>query len=51
MYWLKIQGRIGDTTIRHCIERIKMKLVITGTSMKGNPVFRGKIPSAREILI
>jgi hypothetical protein len=33
------------------MERIKMKLVIIGTWMKGNPVFNGKLPSAREFLI
>jgi hypothetical protein len=48
IYWLKTQGRIGDTIIRHCMERIKMNTVFTGTWMKGNPVFGGKLPSGRE---
>ena len=51
IYWLKTQGRTGDTTLRHCMERIKMNAVFTGTWMKGNPVFSRKLPSAREFLI
>jgi len=51
IYCLKTQGRIGDTTLRHCMERIKINTVFTGTWIKGNPVFSGTLPSAREFLI
>lgn len=49
IYWLKTQGRIGDTTIRRCMQRIEMNTVFTGTWMKGNPVFSGKLTSARAL--
>jgi len=36
IYWLKTQGRIGDTTIRHYMERITMNTVFTDSASNIN---------------